>query len=496
MAETTTTDANASIDALNAQKASDLASLASQLEQKRRKLIAEARGQAISRGLSGSSWETRAAQEVDATINAAMEEGANSINARYETLIFNSEEQRRQNEYNALETEKQNAWQAGENEKARQAEERQAQIERESAEDVARKEAKSALIGNAAQLGTLAYLTKGAGAPVAEGLVKGAAGGVVTPGGVGMLSSSLNKVGSSIFNNPSTYSPAGSGPVTSTFTGGLWTPYARGVSPGGAGATGQAVGSAAGVFGGSYLGQKVARSIFDDYATDKSTSRGAKVGSLAGSTIGTYFGGPKVGMLAGAVGGAYGANVGSNLSRISSLGAGASDNKGLTLGNLGKGIVKNPGKSLESIFSAATGAGAVTKAVKKIFCFLPNTAIEMRGDRSVPIGLLKLGDMTLGGEVYSIRRALVDDLYQYGEIFVTGKHAVKEGERWIRIEDSKMAIPVPGQFEVVSICTTGHRIYSHGITMADEVETNDYEDLSIGESLEALNLQEEARHGS
>lgn len=504
MAETLAPATPSTIEQLNVQEEAQLKSLRAAIEQERQKRLQAARGQAISRGLSGSSFEQRAISEVNRVLDQALTEGETSVRGQFlnsRLQIEETEKQRAyeermtglQNDFNALEAEKQRAYAAGQNEVAREYEAKQNEIQRswqdeqnrrtaEAEEDNARREAQSNLVGQGTQLAALGFLTRSGG-----GASSGATG--TNPG---TFSTALNKSGS-IFGMGSNPVAGSQGPALPTFTQGLFRPYSTGTTPGGAGATGQALGFAAGTAGGAYLGQKTARGIFDDYETDKATSRGAKAGSLFGGAVGSYFGGPVVGLFGGAAGGAYGGNLGSNLSRLGDLGAGASDNKGVTIENVGKAIVKNPGKSLESIWSGATGSGAVVKAAKKIFCFLPDTPVEMVGDKAVPIGLLRLGDRTLGGQVISIRRALSDDLFCYEGIYVTGSHAIREDGQWIRVGTSKKAVPIPGRFEVVSIVTTGHRIYSMGLAMADEVETEDYEDLSIDESLEALNQQEEAK---
>lgn len=474
---------------LQTQKQKDLATLKAQLEAQRQQMIDAARGQAISRGLSGSSFEQRAVSEVNRTIDKAYNDGANQINSQYLNTQFQADENQRQRDFNALEQQKQDAFAAGETDKANAFAAQQEQLKRDSEAHAARIGAQSQMIGQAAQLGTLAYLSRPAAA----------APGAAAAAAPGIFSSTLNSVGKSLFNTGANPAAGAAGPSLPTFTQSLARPYSQGVSPGGAGAAGQAVGTAASIYAGSELGQKVGDSIFgQDYNNDKAVSRGGKIGSLAGSTIGSVFGGPTGALVGGAVGGVAGANTGQGLRMVANSGAGASDNKGITLSNLAEGAVRKPLQTIGATMFGGAGAKAansVSRAVSSVFCFLPDTPVEMMGDKSKPIGEMKLGDQTLGGEVISIRRSISDDLYFYNGIHVTGSHAVREAGVWIRVADSPLAQALDGRWEVVSIVTTKHRIYSLGMVMADETETDDYEVLTIEESLDALN-REEARCGA
>ena len=116
------------------------------------------------------------------------------------------------------------------------------------------------------------------------------------------------------------------------------------------------------------------------------------------------------------------------------------------------------------------------------------------------ISFVKLGEMTRGGMVESIRTSWTapGTRYQYkGCVVVTGSHAVMEDGKWLRVKDSKYAVPLAGGGVVYSLVTSDHRIYlptdGDTIEAADEHETDQYETLTIDESLAHLNKKEEAR---
>jgi hypothetical protein len=154
-------------------------------------------------------------------------------------------------------------------------------------------------------------------------------------------------------------------------------------------------------------------------------------------------------------------------------------------------------KAAESLVKAFTPTGAIQSIGKKLFCFLPDTLVEMLDGRVSPIGWLQLGDETRGGKVESIRRAMADDVFNYHGVKVSGGHAVLDRGEWKRIRDCKDAELIHGEFEVVSIVTSKHRVYVEGVTFADEFETPAYEWLDLNESIAALNSQRmEAFNGS
>lgn len=152
--------------------------------------------------------------------------------------------------------------------------------------------------------------------------------------------------------------------------------------------------------------------------------------------------------------------------------------------NAAKKIVSNPGQAISS----------VGNSLKKTFCFDAETPIEMEDGHQIPISRLYIGAETKGGIVEKLSTAKVSDgdRYLWKGIKVTGSHAVKEDGKWIRVEDSPYAARQKGGGIVWSIVTDKHRVWINGLELADENETDKWEELSMVESLAELNAQEKA----
>ena len=469
----------ATLDQLEAQQ---LQELRGRIEQERQARRTQARGQAISRGLGGSSFETRAMAEIDRAADTALQQGELQIRSHFSDQKIGLEEAERGRQWQALEEEKQRAFQSGETEKAQKFAEQQAQIQRDAEAMASRRENRASLVNTGAQIGTMALLSKGA--------LFG--GGDAAAKGPGVMSSALNRTGNALFGSGANPATGAAGPSLPTFGQGFMTPLSRGVVPGGAGAVGQATGFAASTAGGAYLGQRVGDSLFGQrYNNDRAVSRGGKAGSLIGAGIGSYLGGPMGGAIGGAFGGAIGSNTGEGLRLVSSAGSGASDNKGITLGNLATGAARKPLEAIGGVLAGGAGVKAVQK-VKKLFCFVPETLIEMADGSQKSIGKVQVGEITKGGKVERVSYAKADDMYSYRGVRVSGGHAVHEDYReWKRIKDSENSHRVEGTFDVVNLVTTKHRIYVGVIEFADEYENDNYENLSLDQSLAALNSQRE-----
>lgn len=145
-----------------------------------------------------------------------------------------------------------------------------------------------------------------------------------------------------------------------------------------------------------------------------------------------------------------------------------------------------------AIASSLPGIGKpISNAVDTVvqfFCFHPDTLVEMADGTLLPISRIEVGAYTRGGLVLATSRAIGYDYYWYKGVLVTGKHAVKEDGKWIRVESSPAALRMKGFTEIVcSLTTAKHRIWANGVEFADERETDDYENLTIEQSLEVLN---------
>lgn len=121
-------------------------------------------------------------------------------------------------------------------------------------------------------------------------------------------------------------------------------------------------------------------------------------------------------------------------------------------------------------FGSSMGSGAAMMA-----CFHPDTEIEVLNGDVRKIGDIKLGDKIMGGTVLSVRRAYATDLCTLRSVFVTSSHCVLMNGEWKRVGDCVGVERQPGQFEVVSLIVSGHRILAGGMIFDDELETSDSE---------------------
>ena len=237
--------------------------------------------------------------------------------------------------------------------------------------------------------------------------------------------------------------------------------YGRGLlgkgtsTPGGLGAAGSLLAGGGLAYGGAKLGRFIGT---QGRSESKGINRGQKAGNVLGGGLGYALGGP------------LGAGVGS-----------------LAGGAIGGSIAK---------IGQSKPAAAAKKIIKKI-CFEINTKIELENGFLKPIGDVQLGDTIKGGKVLSVRMAYASDMYRYLNTMVTGSHAVKENGEWKRVKNSELAVAVPGEFIVVSLITSNHRIFSYGNEFSDEAEWGDNGLWSEGEmdaSLARLNWKEESKY--
>ncbi len=135
-------------------------------------------------------------------------------------------------------------------------------------------------------------------------------------------------------------------------------------------------------------------------------------------------------------------------------------------------------------FAADKSADAQAKAA----CFTGETSFLMEDGSEKPIIFIKLGEKLLdGGKVFFKSESLTTDLYMYNGDRVTGSHAVKEAGKWIRVEDSELSEKILGEYTVYCVGNENHIMRTIDNTFSDFFETDEYEELSIDESLAALN---------
>ena len=73
-------------------------------------------------------------------------------------------------------------------------------------------------------------------------------------------------------------------------------------------------------------------------------------------------------------------------------------------------------------------------------CFLPDTLITMSDDSKKKIIDIDIRDnIKIGGFVFATGKFLVNDIYDYKGIKVSGSHLVQENGNWLKVKDSKIS---------------------------------------------------------
>ena len=73
-------------------------------------------------------------------------------------------------------------------------------------------------------------------------------------------------------------------------------------------------------------------------------------------------------------------------------------------------------------------------------CFLPDTLITMADDSKKRIIDIDIRDnIKIGGFVFATGKFLVNDIYDYKGIKVSGSHLVQENGNWLKVKDSKIS---------------------------------------------------------
>jgi hypothetical protein len=124
-------------------------------------------------------------------------------------------------------------------------------------------------------------------------------------------------------------------------------------------------------------------------------------------------------------------------------------------------------------------------------CFHGDTLIKMADGLFKKISDIKLGEcVSSGGTIGTVLQFKVKpgtDVYEYDGIIVTGSHAVLEGNEWVRVRDSKKAIPYTGEVDVVyNFANENHLIETISSVFADYDEVDDVT-LSYDDSLALMN---------
>ena len=112
-------------------------------------------------------------------------------------------------------------------------------------------------------------------------------------------------------------------------------------------------------------------------------------------------------------------------------------------------------------------------------CFIAGTPIMMTDGTTKPVEQVDIGDEVLvGGPVFATGKFLIDNLYEYKGIQVSGTHMVKEDGKWTRVEDSKHGKSLGDDDHIVHVFGSAHRrIMINGIEFTDYFELSEQEEL-------------------
>jgi hypothetical protein len=112
-------------------------------------------------------------------------------------------------------------------------------------------------------------------------------------------------------------------------------------------------------------------------------------------------------------------------------------------------------------------------------CFLAGTPIMMADGTTKPVELVDLRDeVAVGGYVFATGKFLIDNLYDYKGIKVSGEHMVKEDGVWMRVKDSVHAVSMGDDEHVVYVFGTEYRrILINGVEFTDYFEISEKEEL-------------------
>jgi hypothetical protein len=112
-------------------------------------------------------------------------------------------------------------------------------------------------------------------------------------------------------------------------------------------------------------------------------------------------------------------------------------------------------------------------------CFIAGTMITMHDGSLKPVEEVDIGDtVSVGGKVFATGKFLIDNLYDYNGIQVSGTHMVKEDGAWTRVEDSRLGVSLGDDDVIVYVFGNENRRI-----MINNTEFTDYFELSEQQEL-------------
>jgi len=118
-------------------------------------------------------------------------------------------------------------------------------------------------------------------------------------------------------------------------------------------------------------------------------------------------------------------------------------------------------------------------------CFAKGTLISMADGTTKPVEDVDISDeVELGGFVFATGKFLINNLYEYKDIQVSGSHMVLEDGVWLRVEDSELSKLITKDDTIVYVFgSENRRIVIDDVVFTDYFEVNEQEKLKqIGDS--------------
>ena len=192
----------------------------------------------------------------------------------------------------------------------------------------------------------------------------------------------------------------------------------------------------------------------------------SKAGTLSTTPLtGGTFGGST--FMSGAGGTAVAGGIGYGVSKI--LGGDAKQNRAAGVGSAVGMAVGGP-------------VGGVVGGVigRVIGCFLPDTLVSMSDGSKKKIIDIELKDnVAIGGFVFATGKFLVNDIYDYKGVKVSGSHLVNEKGNWLKVQDSKLAKLISTEDTVVyTLGTKNRRILINDILFTDYFDIDEQQKMA------------------
>ena len=189
-------------------------------------------------------------------------------------------------------------------------------------------------------------------------------------------------------------------------------------------------------------------------------------------------------MKGGATGNPLSGFMGTNVGQSTVGGVGTAGMAGYGVSKiLGGDDKQNQAAGVGSAIGMAVGGpvgGVVGGVIGSVFgCFLPNTKVIMSDGTTKNIIDINLNsNIKIGGRVFAHAKFLITNLYDYKGVKVSGSHMVNEDNKWLRVEESKLAKSLGNkEHTVYTLGTDNRRILINNILFTDYFEVDEKEEL-------------------